>query len=90
MPYAFKHDNKSTDTEYEWGGDFEVSEHCPSIDHFLSEKLEWVYNPLAHCYRMRKNAYGSLESQLDEIFHNGVDSWRAHIESVKLQYPKPS
>ena len=38
----------------------------------------------------RKLAYPSIEDQLDEIFHNGIDSWKAIIQQVKDDNPKPS
>ena len=37
----------------------------------------------------RKLAYPSIEDQLDEIFHNGIDSWKAIIQEVKDDNPKP-
>ena len=37
----------------------------------------------------RKLAYPSIEYQLDEIFHNGIDSWKAIIQQVKDDNPKP-
>ena len=39
--------------------------------------------------RARANAYPSIEDQLDEIFHNGIDSWKAIIQEVKDDNPKP-
>ena len=36
----------------------------------------------------RINEYGSWQSQLDEIYHNGLDSWKARIASIKNKYPK--
>lgn len=37
----------------------------------------------------RQSAYPSIEDQLDEIFHNGIDSWKAIIQEVKDDNPKP-
>lgn len=34
--------------------------------------------------------YPSIADQLDEIFHNGIDSWKAIIQQVKDDNPKPS
>ena len=36
----------------------------------------------------RKNEYGSWESQLEEIFDDGLDSWKTRIKAVKDKYPK--
>ena len=36
----------------------------------------------------RRNAYPSIEDQLDDIYHNGIDGWKATIKVVKDKYPK--
>jgi hypothetical protein len=36
----------------------------------------------------RREAYPTVEEQLDYIFHNGVDEWKARIQSIKDKYPK--
>jgi len=36
----------------------------------------------------RKTAYGSWDKQLEEIFDNGIDSWKARIAKVKTDNPK--
>lgn len=36
----------------------------------------------------RRAAYGSIAEQLDEIYHNGIDAWKARIASVKAAHPK--
>jgi len=36
----------------------------------------------------RKNLYGSWESQLEEIYDNGIDSWKARILQIKTDNPK--
>jgi hypothetical protein len=36
----------------------------------------------------RVDEYGSWQSQLDEIYHNGIDAWKTRIASVKNKYPK--
>jgi hypothetical protein len=36
----------------------------------------------------RKQLYGSWESQLEEIYDNGIDSWKARIQQIKLDNPK--
>ena len=36
----------------------------------------------------RKKAYGSWDKQLEEIYDNGIDSWKTRIEKVKLDNPK--
>lgn len=36
----------------------------------------------------RKTAYGSWETQLEEIYDNGIDSWKARITQIKTDNPK--
>jgi hypothetical protein len=36
----------------------------------------------------RANEYPSIADQLDDIYHNGVDAWKATIKAVKDKYPK--
>tara|TARA_R100001082_G_scaffold79988_1_gene47226 strand:- start:291 stop:524 length:234 start_codon:yes stop_codon:yes gene_type:complete len=38
----------------------------------------------------RANEYPSIEDQLDDIYHNGIDGWKATIKTTKDKYPKPS
>jgi len=43
---------------------------------------------LEDVYDNRRNEYGTVVSQLDEIYHNGLDSWKARIANIKLNNPK--
>ena len=43
---------------------------------------------LEDVYVNRRNEYGTVVSQLDEIYHNGLDSWKARIANIKLNNPK--
>tara|TARA_B110000879_G_C11180691_1_gene518143 strand:- start:673 stop:1101 length:429 start_codon:yes stop_codon:yes gene_type:complete len=36
----------------------------------------------------RAAAYPSIADQLDDIYHNGVEGWKATIQAVKDTYPK--
>jgi hypothetical protein len=36
----------------------------------------------------RKKLYGTWESQLEEIYDNGIDSWKARILQIKTDNPK--
>jgi len=36
----------------------------------------------------RKSLYGSWESQLEEIYDDGIDSWKARIQQIKISNPK--
>ena len=37
--------------------------------------------------RKRVLEYPSIADQLDDIYHNGVDAWKATIKAVKDKYP---
>jgi hypothetical protein len=37
----------------------------------------------------RAEAYPSYADQLDKIFHEGIDAWKAEIQAIKDQFPKP-
>ncbi len=36
----------------------------------------------------RANNYPSIVDQLDDIYHNGIDAWKATIKITKDKYPK--
>jgi len=36
----------------------------------------------------RKKEYPSMAEQLDDIYHNGIDAWKATIKITKDKYPK--
>ena len=39
--------------------------------------------------RDREAEYPSVVDQLDDIYHNGIDAWKATIKETKDKYPKP-
>ena len=39
--------------------------------------------------RDRVDKYPSIPDQLDTIYHQGIDAWKAEIKAVKDKYPKP-
>ena len=38
--------------------------------------------------RKRQAEFPSLVDQLDDIYHNGIDGWKATIKATKDKYPK--
>tara|TARA_R100000656_G_scaffold110328_1_gene82350 strand:+ start:203 stop:535 length:333 start_codon:yes stop_codon:yes gene_type:complete len=36
----------------------------------------------------RRSEYPSMADQLDDIYHNGIDAWKATIKITKDKYPK--
>ena len=53
---------------------------------------ELVKNYKSQAYaRSRKNEYPDWGTQLDYIYHNGLEKWKSDIvDPVKAKYPKPS
>ena len=39
--------------------------------------------------RKRREEYPSWEDQMDKIYHEGIDAWKADIKTIKDKYPKP-
>tara|TARA_R110000737_G_scaffold285828_1_gene292377 strand:+ start:133 stop:405 length:273 start_codon:yes stop_codon:yes gene_type:complete len=52
----------------------------------MSDVNAWV-DPEAYKYE-RVAEYPSWNEQLDNIYHNGVDAWKADIKTIKDKYPK--
>ena len=44
-------------------------------------------NPDQYKYN-REKEYPSIVDQLDDIYHNGIDGWKATIKTSKDKYPK--
>ena len=51
-------------------------------------KLETEYTNNKY-QRDRQAEYPSVVDQLDDIYHNGIDAWKATIKATKDKYPKP-
>lgn len=50
-------------------------------------ELQTDYNNKEY-QRNRAAEYPSIEDQLDDLYHNGIDGWKATIKKVKDKYPK--
>ena len=50
-------------------------------------KLETEYTNNKY-QRDREAEYPSVVDQLDDIYHNGIDAWKATIKATKDKYPK--
>ena len=46
----------------------------------------WV-DPETYKYQ-RVAEYPTWHEQLDNIYHNGIDAWKAEIKAIKDKYPK--
>jgi len=50
-------------------------------------ELQTAYDALDYS-RKREKEYPSIANQLDDIYHNGIDAWKATIKVTKDKYPK--
>ena len=53
--------------------------------HMATLKSEWENKKYQ---RNRAEAYPSIEDQLDDLYHNGIDGWKKTIKAIKDKYPK--
>lgn len=51
-------------------------------------ELQADYDALQY-QRDRASAYPSYADQLDTIYHQGIDAWKAEIKAIKDAHPKP-
>jgi hypothetical protein len=52
------------------------------------ERLQLEYQNNQY-QRDRASEYPSIQDQLDALYHQGYDGWKASIDEVKNKYPKP-
>ena len=50
-------------------------------------ELETAYDN-AEYQRNRAKEYPPIAEQLDDLYHNGIDGWKATIKTTKDKYPK--
>ena len=61
----------------------------PPTDKEIDAELKRMQDEYDNGYsRKRASEYPSIPAQLDEIYHNGIDSWKAIIKQTKDKYPK--
>jgi len=61
----------------------------PTDSQIIAEKtrLKGVFDDNEY-QRKREVEYPSVVDQLDDIYHNGIDAWKATIKTTKDKYPK--
>ena len=59
------------------------------VDQAAIDALEAEATASVYKYK-RKEEYPSIEDQLDKIFHEGIDAWKADIQAIKDAHPKPA
>ena len=55
----------------------------------LSMKMPKSEEEPRNIQRDRAKEYPAIVDQLDDIYHNGIDGWKATIKVTKDKYPKP-
>jgi len=66
---------------------YDISE--PTIEQLASyETAGNTEEALQTVLNNRRNEYPSIIDQLDDIYHNGIDGWKATIKTTKDKYPK--
>ena len=75
-----------TDNVLEWRDTKQTKPTESELDTELS-RLITEYNNKKY-QRDRLVEYPSIPDQLDDIYHNGIDGWKATIKATKDKYPK--
>jgi hypothetical protein len=91
---ALLHFNKDKSQWYGWKDleDGEVYSNLKLLDETATMPTEEEINAKIaelQVAQNRKNEYPSIPDQLDEIYHSGIDAWKATIKATKNKYPKP-
>jgi len=73
------------DTVDDTAGVFDAQGNQVEID--LEAVEAWV-DPDTYKYK-RAAAYPSFADQFDLLYHGGYDAWKAAIDAVKQEFPKP-
>ena len=74
-----------TDDKLEWLDTKQTEPTQEEIDAEI-KRLQDQYDANEY-QRSRASEYPSIPDQLDEIYHNGIDSWKAVIKKTKDKYP---
>jgi hypothetical protein len=57
-------------------------------DSIRAANQQAAFNALSYAQK-RAVAYPSFADQFDLLYHGGYDAWKAAIDAVKQEYPKP-
>ncbi len=99
MFYSMHSDVGTTDSDGKWTEPSEEELKAKLIEYKYAEtpkteiwevegyKNEAAWNAVEY-QRKRAAEYPSIADQLDEIYHNGLESWKAKIKETKDKYPK--
>ena len=71
-------------------GAFDKDGNSVAIDEVkVAQEIETLNAKFKSTQYQRDRIYSSIEQQLDEIFHKGLDEWKKTIQAVKDKHPKP-
>jgi hypothetical protein len=60
------------------------------LEKWAAEDARVVEHEALYGYQdLRRKEYPPIQDQLDSIFHNGIEGWKAEIQIIKDKYPKP-
>jgi hypothetical protein len=79
--------NVSDSVTQAWDKDGNVVELNNSLITQEMDKLQTEYNAQDYA-RKRAKEYPSMADQLDDIYHNGIDAWKATIKTTKDKHQK--
>ena len=61
----------------------------PTEEEVVQKVAELTYQKEVEVYKEQRAAeYPSMADQFDQIFHDGIDAWKASIQVIKDKYPK--
>ena len=60
----------------------------PELTQGLVDSIEAEWETKESYKGKRQKEYPSIEDQLDDIYHNGIDEWKKTIKVTKDKYPK--
>ena len=66
-------------------GQSEYDDEDKRTTHMATLKAEWEAKKYQ---RNRATEYPSIADQLDDLYHNGIDSWKMTIKAIKDKHPK--
>jgi hypothetical protein len=58
------------------------------VEHFVNELIAGPKDHPITYSQQRTNEYPSIVDQLDTLYHEGYEGWKAKIETIKNKYPK--
>ena len=60
-----------------------------NIDDIIENFNSPYQEPVLDYAAKRSTEYPEIKDQLDKIFHEGIDAWKADIQAIKNAHPKP-